>query len=119
MKKLQFILFFCLWTILSLHPLAGQNNEKPRIIVTTDGEIDDRCSMVRFLLYANEWDIEGIIYSSSRFHWKGHNWAGETWIQEDINRYFSFYNNLLKHDRGYPSPEKLQELVYVGNIDSV
>ncbi len=27
---------------------------RPRIIATTDGEIDDRCSMVRFLLYANE-----------------------------------------------------------------
>ena len=38
---------------------------RPRIIATTDGEIDDRCSMVRFLLYANEWDIEGIIISSS------------------------------------------------------
>ena len=37
---------------------------KPRIIVTSDGEIDDECSMVRFLLYANEWDIEGIITSS-------------------------------------------------------
>ena len=46
--------------------------EKPRIIATTDGEIDDRCSMVRFLLYTNEWDIEGIIISSSEFHWKGH-----------------------------------------------
>ena len=35
---------------------------RPRIIATIDGEIDDRCSMVRFLLYANEWDIKGIIY---------------------------------------------------------
>ena len=35
---------------------------RPRIIATTDGEIDDRCSMVRFLLYANEWDVEGIIH---------------------------------------------------------
>jgi len=41
---------------------------RPRIVATTDGEIDDRCSMVRFLLYANEWDIEGIVYSSSKFH---------------------------------------------------
>ena len=27
---------------------------KPRIIATTDGEIDDRCSMIRLLMYANE-----------------------------------------------------------------
>jgi putative cell wall-binding protein len=39
--------------------------EKLRVIVTSDAEIDDQCSMVRFLLYANEWDIEGIITTSS------------------------------------------------------
>ena len=58
--------------LISLPVLAAQ---KPRIIATTDGEIDDRCSMVRFLLYANEWDIEGIIYCSSKFHWKGCTWG--------------------------------------------
>jgi hypothetical protein len=41
---------------------------KPRIIVTSDGEIDDECSMVRFLLYANEFDVEGIVTSSSQYH---------------------------------------------------
>ena len=48
---------------------------RPRVIVTSDGEIDDECSMVRFLLYANEWDVEGIITSSSQYHWHGHSWA--------------------------------------------
>ena len=37
------------------------------VIVTSDGEIDDECSLVRFLLYANEWDIDGIITSSSQY----------------------------------------------------
>jgi len=55
-----------------INPVYGMNRDKPRIIVTTDGEIDDRCSMVRFLMYANEWDIEGIVICSSKFHWKGH-----------------------------------------------
>lgn len=45
--------------------------EKARVIVTTDGEADDRASMVRFLLSANEFDVEGIINSSSQFHWEG------------------------------------------------
>src|SRR5262245_45961252 len=44
---------------------------RPRVIVTTDGEIDDRDSMIRFLLYANEFDVEALIYNSSRFHWLG------------------------------------------------
>ena len=47
-------------------------SDKPRVLVTTDGEIDDECSLVRFLLYANEWDIEGIITSNSQYHWQGH-----------------------------------------------
>jgi len=94
--------------------LAG---EKPRIVATTDGEIDDRCSMVRFLLYANEWDIEGIVISSSRFHWKGHNWAGVKWIDEDIDLYAQSYDNLIQHAPDLPTPEDLKKLVYVGNID--
>ncbi len=90
-----------------------------RIIATTDGEIDDRCSMVRFLLYTNEWDIEAIVISSSEFHWKGHDWAGVKWIDEDINLYAKSYENLKKHDPDFPSPEELKKLVYVGNIDNV
>ena len=27
---------------------------RPRVIVTSDGEIDDECSLVRFVPYANE-----------------------------------------------------------------
>jgi len=92
---------------------------RPRVIATTDGEIDDRCSMVRFLLYANEWDIEGIIYSSSKFHWKGHDWAGESWIERDIDLYAESYNKLKLHAAGYPTPPQLKNVVYVGNIDDV
>ena len=92
---------------------------RPRVIATTDGEIDDRCSMVRFLLYANEWDIEGIIYCSSKFHWKGHNWHGVGWIEDYIDQYARFYDNLKRHGPGFPSPAELKKKVYVGNIDNV
>ena len=61
--------------------------DKPRVIVTTDGEIDDECSMVRFLLYANEFDVEGIITSSSQYHWQGHKWAGDDWMRPYLNAY--------------------------------
>lgn len=92
---------------------------KPRIIATTDGEIDDRCSFVRFLLYANEWDIAGIIYSSSKFHWRGHKWAGEEWIERDIDLYARFYDNLKRHAPDFPTPDELNRLVWIGNIDNV
>jgi len=97
-------------------PPAGT---RPRIIATTDGEIDDRCSMVRFLLYANEWDIEGIIYCSSKFHWKGHHWAGEKWIERDIDMYAKFYDTLKTHAPGFPTPKQLKAVTYIGNIDHV
>ena len=93
--------------------------EKPRVIATTDGEIDDQNSMIRFLLYTDEWDVEGIIYSSSKFHWVDHNWSDTNWIQEDINLYSQVYDNLIKNDSAYPTPDYLLSEVSVGNIDSV
>jgi hypothetical protein len=92
---------------------------RPRVIATTDGEIDDRDSMIRFLMYANEWDIEGIIYSSSRFHWLGSTWSGVEWIHSQIDWYSRVYSNLRLHADGYPTPEELRSKVYVGNINNV
>ena len=91
-------------------------NEKPRVLVTTDGEIDDECSLVRFLLYANEWDVEGIITSSSQYHAHGHNWAGDDWAQPYLKAYAQVYPNLTKHDTNYPSPEFLQARTLLGNV---
>ena len=90
--------------------------EQPRVIVTSDGEIDDECSLVRFLLYANEWDIEGIITSSSQYHWQGHKWAGDDWALPYLDAYAEVYPNLLKHDAAYPSPEYLRERTVLGNV---
>ena len=84
MKKISFIfcslssgiLYFLLLVISNSCTKAESNPkvaDKPRVIVTSDGEIDDECSMVRFLLYTNEWDVEGIITSSSQYHAHGHN----------------------------------------------
>jgi hypothetical protein len=102
---------------------TGHNTEqaakiKPRVIATSDGEIDDQCSMVRFLLYANEWDIEGIITSSSQYHWHGHNWAGDDWVKPYLDAYAEVYPNLVMHDPAYPSPEYLQEHTFLGNVEA-
>lgn len=99
--------------------MRSDTDSRPRIVATTDGEIDDRCSMVRFLLYANEWDVEGLVYSSSRFHWEGHAWAGTDWIDDLIDEYAEVYENLTEHDPAYPPPTELRDLVYVGNVDDV
>lgn len=91
-------------------------NEKPRIIVTSDGEIDDQCSMVRFLLYTNEWDVEGIVTSSSQYHWQGHSWPGDNWIEPYLDAYAQVYPNLVKHDAEYPTPEYLRGRTRLGNV---
>lgn len=89
---------------------------KPRVIVTSDGEIDDECSLVRFLLYANEWDIEGIITSSSQYHWQGHKWAGDDWAEPYLAAYEKVQPNLVKHDRRYPTAEFLRARTFLGNV---
>ncbi|MBD0287027.1 MAG: DUF1593 domain-containing protein, partial [Flavisolibacter sp.] len=95
---------------------AQQQVAKIRVIITSDGEIDDECSMVRCLLYANEWDIEGIITSSSQYHWQGHKWAGDDWMNPYLDAYEKVYPNLIKHDKGYPTPAYLRQRTVLGNV---
>jgi hypothetical protein len=73
-------------------PRFAASRTRPRVIVTTDGEIDDMCSMVRFLMYANEFQVEGLIHSSSRFHWLGQTWSGVEWINNQIDQYARVYD---------------------------
>ena len=91
-------------------------SDGPRVIVTSDGEIDDECSLVRFLLYANEWDIEGIVTSSSQYHSRGHKWAGDDWAKPYLDAYEKVYPNLVKHDKRYPTPKYLRARTLLGNV---
>ena len=59
------LLLICMIFCVTHSPAQNSINSKPRIIVTSDGEIDDECSLVRFLLYTNEWDVEGIVATTS------------------------------------------------------
>jgi hypothetical protein len=107
---------FLVW--LSLACMATLTaSEQPRVLVTTDGEIDDRCSMVRFLLYTNEWDVEGIVLSSSQYHWEGSRvWAGNAWVDPFLDAYAQVHPNLIKHDVRYPTAGHLRSRTFVGNI---
>ena len=105
-------------------------SERTRIIVTTDPELDDLNSMLRLLLYANEIELVGLIYSSSQHHYAGDPERGITpfrWppsgarghIDQALDAYEQVYSNLVIHDSGYPTPEHLRALVRVGNIADV
>lgn len=113
-------------------------NDRPRTIVTADPELDDLNSMIRFLLHSNELRVAGLIYASSRFHWRGDGtgtaffhddreydepqtsfrWKqGERFIDDAIDAYALVHANLAVHDPGYPTPEALRAVVREGNVD--
>lgn len=61
--------FFIIIIGISKENLIMKN--KPRAIVTTDMECDDMNSLMHMCLYLNEIDLEGMIYTSSKFHFNG------------------------------------------------
>src|SRR5687767_11106947 len=107
---------------------------KPRVVVTTDPELDDANSLLRYLLYSADFETEGLVYASSGVHWKGDGatlvtkpppeaarrnlnpcpcrswrWAeGERFIDDAVEAYAKAYPNLKAHDAGYPSPAELK-----------
>ncbi|HSM48310.1 MAG TPA: nucleoside hydrolase-like domain-containing protein, partial [Draconibacterium sp.] len=119
MKKLFYQYLFPLSILLNSFLCSGSVSKqkeisKPRIIVTTDGEIDDKTSFMRFLLYSNEFDIEGLIYGNSMWQKHGH---GVVWMQEMIDEYGKIRPNLLKHLPGYPTVDELKKIIYAGNME--
>lgn len=96
---------------------APIQQEKPRVFALTDAEIDDQCSMVRFMLSLNEFDLEGIITTSSMFHWHGHDWAGDDWLNPYLDAYEQVYPNLIKHSSDFPDPAYVRSVSVLGNCD--
>jgi hypothetical protein len=109
LKKLV-ILVLCM---VSFIDLWAENTDKPRVIVLTDAETDDRCSMVHFLLYANDMQVDALIQSNSCFQRKG--WSSEKWLEKQLDAYAKVYPNLIVHDPTYPTPDYLRRRVFVGD----
>lgn len=86
---------------------------KPRVFVLTDieNEPDDAMSMVRFLTYANQWDIEGLVATTS-IHLKD---KTASWrIKEIVNAYGKVRDLLETHETGFPSEELLLSVIKDG-----
>jgi hypothetical protein len=94
-------------------PVVGNSSSKPRVIATQDGEIDDKSSMVRFLMYSSDYDVVGIVENNSIFQKRGH--SKEQWLQKQIDLYAQVYPNLMKHHPDYPTPEHLKSVIRLGN----
>lgn len=121
MKRLSLILLFAVLS--SWCRIDAQERpvvERPRILVSTDiggTDPDDNQSMIHLLMYANEFDIEGLVSSPS---------FGEG-SKEEIARMISLYAqdrlSLLKGLHGsfgdshgtYPTPEYLNSIAKQGH----
>jgi hypothetical protein len=131
-------------TLATAHSQSSEQRVRPRTIVTTDPELDDSNSLVRFLLYSAEVETEGLIYASSQFHWRGDgkgtrfsmpdreysrgginlcpctSWRwkpGERYIHDAVEIYATVYPNLRVHDRNYPTLEFLRSKIREGNVE--
>lgn len=93
--------------------------EKFRVIVTTDlpdlawkngGDPDDIQSMVRFLLFSNEFDIEAIVASAGTNSFK----ANKNHVLEVYDYYDKVDENLSTYDCDFPSADYLRSITYQG-----
>ena len=86
---------------------------RPRVIVLTDiaNEPDDQMSLVRFLVYSNQFDVEGLVATTS------------TWMKNKVrpdvilsllDAYEQVQPNLLKHAPGFPTAGALRSVVASG-----
>jgi hypothetical protein len=103
---------------LCLAAAAAAPAHKPRLVVLTDigGDPDDQQSMVRLMLYSNEFEIEGLIASASGTPGE----LKETvtrpdLIREIVGAYGKVRPNLVKHAAGYPEAQQLLARIKSGN----
>ena len=94
-------------------PKPDGKGDKPRIITTTDlgADPDDEQSMVRLLVCANEFDIEGLIVSTGC--WKK-NQSDTGMLDKLVDAYGECVDNLKVHADGFPSVEYLKSISVMG-----
>ena len=113
MNRIKHILFISLF--LFLYKIGSSQH---RIIISSDfppfpvtnSDPDDVQSMVRFLLYTNEFDVEGLIASAGTFGMV----AEKKNILAVLDEYDKVDENLRKHDPKYPTADALRAVTYEG-----
>ena len=92
--------------------------EKPRLIVLTDigGDPDDQQSLIRLMVHANEFEIEGLIASAAGVpgELKTETVKPEL-IREIVEAYGKVRPNLVKHHPDFPDAKDLLDRIKSGN----
>ncbi|MFC5813415.1 nucleoside hydrolase-like domain-containing protein, partial [Streptomyces heilongjiangensis] len=81
---------------------AGPANQK--------SDLDDTQTLVRFLSYADDFQIDGLIASAATFA----NYADKQNILDVVDAYAQVYPNLKLHDPNYPTPDSLRAVTKQG-----
>jgi len=97
-------------------PLASRIDpyvERQRVVVMTDiaNEPDDQMSMVRFLVYSNQFDIEGLIATTST--WMKNRVRPDV-LQTLVVAYNEVRPNLIRHEPGFPTADALRAVIASG-----
>jgi hypothetical protein len=113
--SISFLLLFAvaLFAGLPARAAGAEPSGRLRVIVETDagGDPDDEQSLVRFLLYCNEWDVEGIIANrpvARERENRNPERTGLGIVRRHLDAYAACYPHLVKHDPRYPKPEDLR-----------
>src|SRR5262245_30740991 len=111
--KTRMIVLACLVLSLVAPLTMAAGTVKPRVLVLTDigNEPDDSESMVRFLLYTNEFDIEGLIATTSTWQ---RTVVHPEMIEERVRAYGRVLRSLQVHAAGYPEERALLSLIKAG-----
>jgi hypothetical protein len=92
---------------------SASGSEKCKVFVLTDieNEPDDAMSMVRFMVYSNQYDIEGLAATTSIHQQKK---VAPQRIREIVEAYGKVRDNLEKHESGFPTVEFVRSLITEG-----
>ena len=113
MKKSKIFFAIILFALINNNVFAQY-----RVIISTDfphfpvtnSDPDDVQSMVRFLLYSNEFKVEGLIASAGTFEMV----AKKQNILNILDKYDEIDENLRTKDSKYPTAEYLRSVTYEG-----
>ena len=108
-----FILTMIVLPIWCSGSLSAEPASRQRVLVLTDisNEPDDEQSLVRFLVYSNEFDIEGLIATTSTYLKRR---TREDLIRRGIQAYGQVHGNLIRHAKGFPTEESLMSVTTTG-----
>ena len=99
--------------IINSNSVRSQEIEKTRLLVLTDieNEPDDAQSLVRLLCYANHFEIEGLVATTSTWMRKE---VADWRIHEIVDAYAKVRDNLEVHEKGFATGAELKDKIKKG-----